>query len=154
MLLDTPSDMRCFLLVTDRVRRMFGVVPSGWIVDEDLLGLREVADWALEDTIVLKQQLGGSIDPHQAAGQSHPMHGLLTRHPIYSMLCNSQQSLITEKSPSCYGCRFLPRALVNCTDRRRTTTALTLSSTSLIPQTKTLRPHSDSRIMLALPYAS
>lgn len=91
MLLDAPSDMRCFLLVADRVRRMFGVVPSGWIVDEDLLGLKEVADWAIEDAAVLKQQLGGSIDPHQAAGQSHPMHGLLTRHPLYSMLCNSQQ---------------------------------------------------------------
>ncbi len=70
---------------------MLGIIPSEWVLDEDLFGLQEVAEWAIENAFFLKQHLGESIDPHVDAGCSHPMHGLLTRYPLYSMMCNRQQ---------------------------------------------------------------
>jgi len=92
MLLDAPSDMRCFLPVAATLRSMLDAVPDDWHLDEAFLHLREIADWAIQNRDRLNEKLEGRLNFAEARPEHvHPMFGFLTQHPIYGMLCNTQE---------------------------------------------------------------
>jgi hypothetical protein len=90
MLLDAPSDLRCFLIVARSVKQMCEAVPPDWDIDPAFRNWLHLVEWALNALPTMGHPLREYLDPPKT-NAGHPMYGYMSRYPLYSMMCNSQE---------------------------------------------------------------